>query len=218
MERIKQIIENLDIDGKREQVKQNKREMLNLKTQMSNLTFHLNVAKYANSIDVIKLKYKDFRKAPEDKKQQLLLELEKLRNEQKALETDPYVQEYQRLLYKYNSLDREKHEFYRLINEALRTELLDLDLPEVYIHQGTLNDSTDYQLYRHLIAPGTFVYSDESPDCAIYPAKKVTSNRRSRHYYNKISYKYLDQLSRDHTFDLQPKKLGKIRIVSRGNK
>jgi len=218
MEKIKEIVANLAIEQKRAKVLKNKKEMLNLSRQMSALTFNINVAKYAYNLDTLRYKQAALVNASEEEQKKILLDIERIKLEQDTLEIDDNVQEYIRLLTEYQKLDQENKDFHRLINETLRTELLDLDLPEIFVHQGLLEKDSKYHLYRHLIAHGTYISSPESPDQTIYPSKEVTSNRRSRHYYNKISYKYLDQLTKDYNFDVPSKKLGKVKILSRGIK
>lgn len=217
MEQIKQIVEDLEINEKRAKVDENKKTMLRIKREMSDLTFNINVAKYAHAIGEIRYLYRLLNKAiTTEKKLEILDKIEEQRKLLPELETDSYVIEYKGLMEEYESLAKENSQFYRSINVDFRTELLDLRLPDVYVYQGTLENGNDFNLYRHLMIPGTVIFSDELPEQTIYPSKEVDSNRRSRHYYNKISYKYLDQLSQDYELDPQTKKLGKVKTKSRG--
>jgi len=218
MEKIKQIVENLEIPEKKEQLKTSRLRMSTIKHQMSDLTIHQNVAQYVHDLDTIEY-YKKFRenltKAELANAQR---ELAAIEDRRQYLDADPFVQEYQRLFGEFLDEKKSADVYYQTIQKDLRTELLDLELPRLFIYQGNINCGRKYKLARHIIIPNT-VETFEQPEqigTIIYPVKDMRSKRKLDHFYSLTSFRYLKQLTEDYSFDLEGKNLGSVSVLRRG--
>lgn len=211
MERIKNIVNDLDIPTKREKLQSAKLEIQNIKVAMSNLTLNRDVAKYAYNLDkmlqIINLRTKE-----------AYHQMKQLREEMYYLEIIPEVVEYQRLWARIKELEQSISEYYRTIQIDLRKELIYEKKPEIYVYQGFINNPNDLQLSKHIIIPGTMqAYYNPETVPTIYPESSIIkSNREARHFYNQVSFKYLEQLTEDYSFDLEGKDLGKVKVLKRG--
>ena len=215
MERIKTIVDNLDIPKKREELEQAKKEILIIKGKMSDLTIHQKVAEYVFTLNSLKVMEG---LSPEDRFA-ARTKIEEARNTIYKLANDDNVREYMRLLYRAQELESIFSNYHKTINSDLRIELLDQELPNFYVYQGFLTPDRKYKLCRHLIAPYTIVtYDDPSEiDTLIKGDRRNLSNRNARKLYNQVSYRYLEQLSKDYSFDLEKKDLGNVSILRRGH-
>ena len=91
----------------------------------------------------------------------------------------------------------------------LREELSKHELPNIYVYQEDNHDP----LFRHIIVPDRIVTASFTEDgMAIFPLYILDSNREFRHFYNKTSFKYLEELSIDRSYNLENKRFGKVII------
>ena len=201
---IKQVVDKLEIDKLREDYYNNQRRLLELRYQMNRMTFNINVARYAWYLDWIHYYVLDSKDSFNSKEI-----YEKIKEyEKKALELEvfPEVVEYSKLRDEYYKLLFD-HKYYRTINEGLRYELELIGVPPIFVKQheyedsiNIVNGSTDmHNIYFNQVK-------------LIEPVYDMKSYRDYRHFYNRTSFKYLEQLTRDHEYSLEGKNLGKVKI------
>ncbi len=228
MEQIREIVEYLDIPKKREELERTKRTILSIKQQMSDLTGYRNVASYAYAIQTLEFFNKYYANFSLQEKAAADEERIKLEHTLAFLETDEHVMAYNRLLRTLRLLEESFSDYHKTINIDLRTELLDLRIPEIYINQGFVSSKRDFKLCRNIIVPNTVItFVDPSEiatlisrvkdkDKEIPEIKEDLSYREAKKLYNKVSYRYLEGLTQDYSFDLEGKNLGNVIIHRRG--
>lgn len=228
MEEIRQIIENLEIPEKKEQLHESRRRMSTIKQQMSDLTIHQSVAQYVHDLDTIEY-YKRFRENLTKRElANTQRELAAIEDRRQYLDADPFVQEYQRLFGEFLSEKRSADVYYQTIQKDLRTELLDLNIPDIYIYQGFTSSKKDFKLCRNIIIPNsvitfvdpseiaTLIFKVKDREEETLTPKENLSYREAKKLYNKVSYRYLEGLTNDYSFDLEGKNLGNVIIHRRG--
>ena len=217
MKIIEEIVNYLDIPKKKERLINSRSRMLELKSKMSSLTIHKTVATCVYNMGTIEFFQKNFASLSKEDKAYAEKEIAKLMTQQAYLEEDKLVQEYNSLLAEFIMEKRSADEYYQTIQIGLRNELLDQQLPEIYIYQGALNPDRKFKLARHIIGANS-VEMFETPDqmpTIIYPSTLVESKRKLDKLYNKTSFRYLEQLTTDYSYDLENKDLGNVRILTR---
>lgn len=196
---IRKIVEECRVKEKKEELIKNRQTMFELDRLMAKLTFNREVAMYAFNIDKYYLLEQDEKKNKKEMEiiASKLLELEKLDR----------VLEYKKVREQFEILGYFKDEYYKSVNINLRRELSRLELPNIYIEQSEF----DYD--KHIIDKSPLEKEYEKKDlimvCPVYDMKSI---RDFRHFYNKTSFHYLEQLSEDCSFDVENKSLGKILI------
>lgn len=141
-------------------------------------------------------------------------DLDKAKKEKSDLESELFQARrnysfvrYHALRSEYNELKKHLSDYYTAVNTDFRNELKDKNLPNIYVFQG--NDKPG----RHIIIPDRVTECMEiGGNTIIYPYYELYSNREYRHFYNKTSFKYLEQLSQDCMYAVDNKNLGKIKI------
>ena len=207
MEKVIQEITNyLEIPRKRKKAELNRVDITKCNVSMSNMaTDDRRIAMYANDLEQIQFLLKENNPANLD-------EIKRIRAELANLEKCKGVREYKAVLEYRSMLEAQISDYYRIINVDLRKELLDMTLPDIFVSQGTC-------VGRHVIEAGTYLYSPELADydTLIIPNQMdLTSARNARHFYNQVSFKYLEQLTQDFSYDPEEKDLGNVRILRRG--
>ena len=201
MNSIKKVVDNLELSNKKEKIIKNRRMILDLKYKMSGLCFNINVAHYAYNLCEIKYLEKDNKI---DKVFELL-------NENKKLETDYNVLLYKECFSMIELLEKEISYYHKMINVDLRERLLDIEYPKIYIYQGNIDNN-----YYFTDIIGKELYeSDRIPNLAIFPVKDIDSNRKFRHFYNNISFRYLEGLTEDYSYEIESKNLGRIKLFKK---
>ena len=201
MNEIKDIIEYCEIEKKREKLNRNKVLIPHIKRLMSDLCININVSKYAYYKSNLQSE-----NSSETEREYYLEELNKLSKDKNVLE---YI-EFEKYL---NSLYEEIIDYYRTIQEELRYELLELDTPDIYVLQKSIDDN-GYKEAKHIINKDAIVgYKGSFKETLIMPNKINSSKRKNRHFYNQVSFRYLEELSKDCTFDLETKNIGKVKIL-----
>lgn len=198
---IKELVNFHEISEKRDRVKQNRLLILRLHRDMSDLKLCRNVCLYAYDLD--KLEYCD--------------DLEKsiLKEEMRILERDKDVIMYKTLLNHVNRLEEEIKEYYKTINIDLREGLMMLDYPDIFVNQGYVDSTKTDKFARNVVIPGSLIVYDEYDDVLIDSYKELDSKKRKRHFYNQVSFRYLEELSKDYSFDLDGKRLGNVKILKK---
>ncbi len=209
---VKEIANYLNIPQKKHKAELNREEITKCNVWMSDMTASdINVARYARAIEQIQYLLKD--NDPAD-----VWELKRLREEITRLQQNKSVREYQAVIDYRQELIDQISEYYRTIQVDFRRELLDVTLPEIYVSQGQTMTTPRMQITKHIITPGTMILDyAENIDTLILPESQIlTSARSCRHFYNQVSFKYLEQLTDDYSFDLEEKDLGNVRVLRRG--
>ena len=168
-----------EIKEQRERIISNKKKILSLTVQISDLSINNNVAKY--------IYYSDYENY----------------DECSLLEDDPKVQEYLVLKEELDSLKHETIDYYKNIQINLKDSLEDEDI-DIYVYNGKVN--------RNIINKEQL---SNNAGTIIYPVKELNSKRKLRHFYNKKSFKYLEELTKDNNYSLDNKNLGRVKILSK---
>ena len=209
MATIKEIVNTLEIPKKRKKAALNRAEIVKCNVAMSNMCFmDKHVAMYADDLGKLQILLAQNDPANLD-------EIKRIREEMTKLEKCKGVREYQFVLDYKLQLEDQVSEYYRTIQVDLREELINQSLPEFYVYQGVVDPSSEIQFSRHLIIPNTsFTFTEPGVETTIYPeSQKLASNRSARHFYNQVSFKYLEQLTEDCSYELEGKKLGKVKVL-----
>lgn len=171
-------------------------EIFQNESRMSKLTFDRNVGLYVFSFD----KYLDLLSSENSNEE----EEEKLLDVMSSLEHLEGVQEYLRLREINDLLKTRIDNYFRDVNIGLRNRLINLDLPEIFVYgKDRITHIIDNKRIKSMLA---------NVDTIIYPLYDIKSLRDLRHFYNKLSFHYLNEMVDDCDYDISSKKLGKIRI------
>lgn len=209
MQKIKTIVEELGITEKRNRLIKNTYEMMSTKSEMSKLSFTREVGLYVYDCDKLSFLLEN----PQEKDQ---TEITRLQEETKTLSTRSDVMIYIHLEEYLEQLKKENQEYYKSIQIDLRKELMEIELPEIYVYQGAFKDDSNFKLSRHIIVPGSVIaYYNENSETTVYPLIPIKSQRDARHFYNRTSFHYLEEVTKDYNFDLKGKNIGKTKILSR---
>ena len=197
MNNLEKVIEDNKVLEKKEKIFNNKKEIVHLKKLISDLKIHRNVALYASAAE-------HFAWGEEVHNNLSIM---------KNISSDPWVQEYIVLKKQLDELENEISDYYYFMQINLREILVDLDDPDVNIYYGVLDDE---EVMNNVISAELIDYDPDKT--IILPEKELNSKRKLRHFYNKVSFKYLDELSKDNSFNVETKKLGKVKVLSPNRK
>ncbi len=202
MTNLKSLISELEIPEKRKKIYENKLLRLKIKHTMSDLTLNKMVALYARNLDTIA-----------HSTDEMVIKNTRLENII-LLKKEPMVDAYESLRQDLITLDRLDSEYYQSIQIDLREALLGRNLPEIYVYQGMIDRMDRLMMVKHIIIPGTVqsYHESENNNIVVYPENELTSNRKLRHFYNNVSFRYLENLTEDYSFDLEGKNLGRVKI------
>jgi hypothetical protein len=184
-----------ELRGQKEKILNNKNKITSLKKQISDLKINRNVAIYAHSLDEIK------------RGEELHCHLSLI----KRLKTDSNVQEYIVLKKELDSLEKQKIDYYKEIQTKLKDTISKKDDPNIFVYYG--KDIYDDTRTKNIV--NDQISYEEQDNTIILPQKELKSNRKIRHFYNKTSFKYLEQVINTNDFSLNNKKLGKVKILSK---
>ena len=210
MNKIKRIVKRLDIPEQRKEYLNNKKYIEEMLRAMEELNGFEEVQQYIFLLHECDTKLAEIKTASYGEIRRLSVIIHKLQDEIKKIEGNKLVSEYKMYRDTYYELKQRNSMYYKTINVGLRQELSFLKLPEIYVYQGVLECNTHYKLLRHIIVPNKVVYYRDMPATIISPVDDIESKKKTRHFYNRVSFKYLDQLAEDGTFDVKVKKLGKV--------
>ena len=185
MNKIKTIVDKCQIREKKEQFFKTKEELFALERAMAKLTLDWEVGTYVHNFESTAI----------------------------MPETDnPKIREYQELRSYYLHLKETLGNYHKSINVDLRKELASIDMPDIYIYQKHYK----FPMYHHIILPNLIVLIipklSNGQHEAVFPEYELNSARENRHFYNKTSFAYLEALTKDYDFNLENKKLGKVKI------
>ena len=100
-------------------------------------------------------------------------------------------------------------DYYRAINEGFRYEFNSYEVPNIYVYQGNV---ANIVVTKNIILPDIKEIYEVTNDIIVFPPYELKSNREYRHFYNRVSFKYLEKMTEDYTFDLDNKNIGKVKI------
>ena len=188
---IKDIVDKCNITEKRIELENNKVRMFFLDREMAKMKFNRTIGLYAYKLDELEwlMSKGDFDY--------------KLYEEIKNMEEKEDILIYKMLRDEFYRLKATKGEYEKAINVDLRLALMSIELPSIYIEQ---KDG-----YKNIINP-YYEVELKNNSYIISPVYNVCSNRIYRHFYNKTSFHYLEELSNDYNYELKNKKIGKIKI------
>lgn len=209
MKEIKLIVEKLEIPKKKEQLLRNREVALTIKRELSDLCFHPNVARYANNLDNI---YSMIENIDDES----ISKLYELCRENEKLETDLHVYQYKELLKVIDTFNEQNSDYYKTIQTSFRDELAKIFSPKIYVYQGKIENNND--LYLDIVDKSAFISDGTYPNWAISPLFGLESKRKYRHFYNTVSYKYLEGVSNDYSFDLDNKRIGKVFVFKKSHR
>ena len=138
-----------------------------------------------------------------------IFEIRMLRKEIGTLENHYGVMKYKRFNDELLIFEEFIKKYYICINVILRNELLNYDIPDIFVYQGQVDG---YDLYRNILVPNSVKLGLDKEDQVIYPDRELKSNREYRKFYNRVSFRYIEDLTRDYSYDLEGKKLRKVKI------
>lgn len=205
---VKEITEDLRIKELKEELYKNRERIFQLRCMMSRLTFNRTVGLYARYLDEIE--YLISKRFEVDKEEWLKL-LEKIQEydvKARELESNPDVQLYSKLRDEFIELLLNS-EYYQTLNIDFRRELSKLDLPQVFI--------THRNFSKHAI-DSSLELNERRPFTIIEPLYNISSKRGLRHFYNRTSFRYLEDVSEKGSLEVDRKKLGRIRTISMNNR
>lgn len=201
MESIEAIVHDLKIPEKKRALDERRELISYIKFGMSELETHNKmVALYAYNLSVIK-----------HETDEKLVKNARLANVM-LIKREPDVEAYESLRKDLSQQDDKASIYYRSIQEDLREALIDLELPNIFIYSGLI-DTNDLILCRNIVLPGYIqtIKKENEVETLIYPPVETESWRKLNHFYNRISFKYLEALSQDYSFSLEGKNLGKTK-------
>ena len=194
---LKNLIISSGLKDEKQKLQSYRDEIFNNERRMSELTFDRRVGLYAYSFE----KYLCLMMNEESDEK----EINKLLDTMNSLEEIEGVQEYLRLRGKNDLLKIKIDNYFRDVNIGFRRKLSDLELPSIYVYGK--------DKFIHIIESEKELSIPKSNDTLVYPYYNLTSLRDLRHFYNKLSFHYLDSMIDDYSFDIKSKKLGKIKVV-----
>lgn len=214
---IREIVNDLGIKDKKYQQEENLRKIREIKALLSEMSFKTNVAKYLYDLDHIKYIEENINSLSNEERIIKERELSLLRHDIRRLKNNRDVIDCEKLLIELHRLEYECNDYYRAIQIDFRRELLEQPLPDIYLYQGDITVNPKYKIVSHIIIPGIVqMYTEpELKETMIYPANEIRSRRKLRSFYNKTSFRYLEQLSEDYDYSLESKDLGKVKIYKR---
>ena len=203
--RIKSLVYDLDIDYKRDLVSENKTKIFDKEREMSKLTFDINVGRYAFNLDEY-FYYLDMLKKIKDgkRKEKVAKKLDEIYHELMKTPNDKGIEKYKKLRDEISLLKDEYRDYYKTINIDFRECLSGLYCPEIFVFQGDI--TSDLKYYRNIVDSNQFYGCyGQLDEIIIYPNSELNSHRDYKHFYNKISFKYLEDVSKNLDFDLDKK-------------
>ena len=199
---IKMIVDELQIPYLRKRFEDAKQTIFYLQSEMSLLTLDHLVGTYAHRLDEMCDIIQELEISKDSEKKNLLKQkLLLLDCKNKSIESNEKIQKYLSLRNKYFYLLSQNHDYYKAIQIDFKHALLDIDIPDIYVYQGDNNYS------KHIISGET-----KEHDALIYPFYDLESNRDFRHFYNQVHFRYLEEITKTNSFDLDKNDLGKVKI------
>lgn len=180
----------------KEKIIANRNEILHIKKKLSDLKLNHNVATYAYSMD--KITWKE--------------EVDKYLKITEDLKKDEEIQEYIKLDNQLKSLEQEKINYYKDIQITLKDEINKRNKPTPFVY---FNEDKKNIITRDITSSQLSIL--ELNNEVVLPPKELKSKRKRRHFYNRVSFKYLEELTNDNDFSIENKNLGNIKKLIKKN-
>lgn len=207
---IREIVERLKIKEYKEGYLNNQERLFKLERLMSTMTFDREVGLYAFYMDEINYLIKELVDSEPFDREKICEKINALEIKANELEKKSKVQDYIMLRKQYFNIsfnNKYYDNYFKLINITLREELSKLKKNDIYIAQSK------YDYDKNIIDSSSLTFDKlEKGTILIEPVYDMESFRDFRHFYNKTSFKYLEELTEDYSFDLDGKNLGKVKI------
>lgn len=207
---IREIVERLKIREVKKAYLDNKDKLFKMERLMSTMIFDREVGLYAFYADEVNYFVKKLIDSDSFCREKICKEIYASERKMKELEKNSKIEDYAILRNQYYNVifnNGYYDNYFKLINITLREEISKLKKSDIYISQSKYD-------YDKNIIDSTWLTFDkiEKGTTIIEPVYDMQSNRDFRHFYNKTSFKYLEQLTEDYSFDLENKNLGKVKI------
>ena len=186
-----------NLKEQKEEIIKNERKVLKIKKEISDLKIHRNVALIAHAID----------KMNEDHKVSDYLKLAT------EFKDDENVQKYITLLKSLNKLENEIIEYNQKIQKDLKKAINKRKLNTANIYYG--RDENNNIITKNITTNQLSLLNENKE--VILPTVELKSKKNIRHFYNRISFKYLEQLVIDNDYSLEEKNLGKVKKLIKKN-
>ncbi len=200
MEEIKRIVEKLELNKLKEEYLDTLEFLFYLERQMADLTFQYEVGWYAHRLDEMEDIAQKIENSSPEKRELLCKKLKLLMIQNQKLEKMKEVELYKRTRRLYEEVKRKNNRYHQTLQKEFRDELRHLESIPYYVYQGEENAS------KHILFP-----EKEKSVADFYPVHELKSKRDLRHFYNQISYKYLESISQTYDFNIEHNKVGRIK-------
>jgi len=188
-----EIVNDLKIKEKKLKLLEDKKRLFQIEREISNIRFDINTHFMGNK-DAY---HQTLRSVIDRDESKQLLGYLLVCNESRIKEL---MEERELLLSSLN-------DYQKTINIDLRRELSNLELPRIFVKQN------DYSYDKNIIDSEVYKTAvNENNSLTICPIYNMKSFRDFRHFYNKVSFKYLEELTKDYEYSLDNKKIGKVLI------
>ena len=209
---IREFVDECGIYEKKEKLIETKKRLFKLEREMADLAFDYEVGTYVHMLDEcndlrIKKRTASGREAVKIKN-----EISSMEKVLKKMENNSKIIEYLECKKEYLSILKNIGKYEKSINTDFRNCFYDYDVPNIFVFQGYVGKNKEIVSAKNIILPDTVALYRKVSDVVIYPVEDNNSNRVLRHFYNRVSFKYLEEMTKDFNFDLQGKNIGKIRV------
>ena len=202
---IQKLVDTLELKQKKEQMIRDQKRIFRVKSIMSQLTFDIEVAKYAALLDDSEY-YSAFIKRGKGTDKQLREAHEYLKIVNARIGITKLTSkkaDYLRYRQEYQKLTR-RHPYYWTLQRSFRVGLMNIGTPAIFVEQKEQD--------INIVNPNEV---RESTATVVTPPYDMDSTRDYRHFYNRTSFRYLDSLVEDPTYELEGKNIGKVKVLTR---
>ena len=209
---IKEFAKVCNISSKKEKLINARKRLFELEREMAKLTLDYEGGTYVHMLDEYESLKIERDKLSSFETGKLNVITIPLGMKLKKMESNPQIGKYLNLKREYLELLSSLGDYYETINVKFRKLFSEYNVPNIYVFQGYVDNSKKLASARNIILPDMNLLYREEKETIIYPVYEISSNRDLRHFYNKVSFKYLEAMAEDYSFDLDSKNLGKIRV------
>ena len=147
---------------------------------------------------------KDLETASPKKKELLERKIELLQDQIQNQEKQEEVLLYKRTRDLYNQIKKENHKYQQIIQKEFRERLCTIETIPYYVSQGNEKEA------KHIIHKEL-----EKKEANVYPQKELKSKRKYRHFYNKLSFQYLESIMDTNDLEIKEKQKRKVKIMNK---
>ncbi len=215
---IKEFVELCQIREQKERLLNTKQELFKLERKMANLAMDYEVGTFIHLGDEYEeLRNKKFN-ATGDELSKLIPKMQPIIKRLQRMKENPKVKKYLELQEVYYGLLDMLGDYAKSINVDFRESVSEYKIPSIYVFQGYFNNDKTMIETKNIVQPEIKVlFTRPTSNTIIHPITEITSKRDLRHFYNKISFKYLEAMTNDYDYGLVSKKLGRVAYIGRMN-